>query len=71
MSNINFYCEHHNVIPQPPTLLMLAKVVSLTIEIVISVNSDSVDLFNYAMGDFANNSVPIKQVPCSDIWRRM
>jgi len=49
MSNIIVLCELTIVIPQHPCHIKMAKAVSLTVELVNSVLSDSVNQFNYGM----------------------
>jgi len=44
-----FLCELTIVIPQLSSLFKMAKAVSSTVEVVNSVTSDSVNLFNFAM----------------------
>jgi len=68
--NLNFVCKPTIGIPQLPCLLSLAKAVSLTIELVNLVSSDTVKSFNFAMCAFACKSFTIELVPCSDGWRR-
>ena len=70
MSNMIFLCEHTIVIPWIPCRFRMAKAVSPTVELVNSVTSDSVNLFDFAMWAFASKCFPIELVPCSDGWRR-
>jgi len=70
MSNINFLCKLTIVIHRVPCLFSKAKDVSPTTELVNSVTSDSVNLFNIVMSAFANEGFCIELVPCSDGWRR-
>jgi len=69
-SNMVFLCELTIVIPQLSSLFKMAKAVSSTVEVVNSVTSDSVNLFNFAMWAFASNYFPIELVSCSDGCRR-
>jgi len=70
ISNMIFLCKLTIVIPRLPCLFKMAKAVSLTVELVNSVTSDSVNSFNFAMWAFASKCFPIELVPCSDGWRR-
>jgi len=49
MSNIIFLCELTIGIPRLPFLFSMAKANSSIVELVISVTSDSVNWFNFAM----------------------
>jgi len=49
MSNLNFLCKLTIVIPRLPCLFKMAKAVSSTVVLVNSVNSESVNSFNFAM----------------------
>jgi len=68
MRNTNFLCTVTIVIPRLPCLFSMAKAVSLTVELVNWLNSDSVNLFNFAMCAFASRCFLIEVVPCSDGW---
>ena len=70
MSNLIFLCKLMIVIPWLPCLFKMAKAVSLTVELVNSVTSASVNSFNVAMWAFASKCFPIALVPCSDRWQR-
>jgi len=70
MSNLIFLCKFMSVIPRLPCFFKMAKAVSLTVELVNSVTSVSVNLFNFAMRSFASKCTSIELVPCSDGWRR-
>jgi len=70
MSNLIILCKLTIEIPRVPCLIRMAKVVSLTVELVNSVPSDSVILFNFVMGAFASKCFPTELVPCSDGWRK-
>jgi len=70
MSNVTCLCELTVVIPQLPCLLMEAKAVSSTVELVNSVTSDSVHSIDFAMLAFASKYPPIELVPYSDGWQR-
>jgi hypothetical protein len=70
ISNMIFLCKLTIVIRRLPCLFRKAKAVSSTVELVNSVTSDSVNLFNFAMWAFASKCFPIELVPCSDGWRR-
>ena len=70
MSNTIFLCELTIVIPRLACLIRMAKAVSSTFELVISVTSDSISSFNFAMWTFATKCFPIELVPCYDWWQR-
>jgi hypothetical protein len=70
MSNIIFLCEHTIVTPGLPCLIKMAKAVSLTVERVNLMTSDSVNSFNFAMGAFASKDFPNELVLSSDGWLR-
>jgi len=70
ISNMVFLCKLTIVNPRLPCLSRMAKAVSSTVELVNSVISDSVNLFNFAMWAFASKCFPIELVTCSDGWRR-
>jgi len=60
-----YYCNSSTYVP-----LEDGQSCSLTVKLVNSVTSKSVNLFNFAMWPFASKSFPIELVPCSDEWRR-
>ena len=70
MVNLNFLCELTIGIRRLPCRLSMVKAVSLTIELVNSVTSDNVNLFNFEICTSASECLPIELVPCSDGWRR-
>jgi len=70
MSNIICFCERTTVIARLHCLFSIGKAVSSTIELVNSVTSNYINLFNFAMWAFASKWFPIEVVPCSDGWRR-
>ena len=68
MSNINFFCKLTIVIPQLPWLFSMTTAVLLSIELVDSVISDYVNLFNITMCAFASKCFSIELVTCTDGW---
>jgi len=70
MSNLIFLCKLTVVIPWLRCRFMMTKPVSLTIKLVNSVTSVTVNLFNIPMWAFASKGFPIDLVPCADGWRR-
>jgi hypothetical protein len=60
MVNLIFLCEHTIRIPQLPCQFSMAKAVSSTIELVKSVTSDTVNLFNFAICAFASKCLAIE-----------
>jgi len=70
MSKNNFNWDLTIVIPRLSCLFSIAKAVLLTVDLVNSDTSGSVDTSNFAMCAFASKCFPIEQVPCSDGWRR-
>lgn len=58
------------VIPRLRWLVRMASAAPSTMKLVNSVTSDYVDLFIFAIFDFATSCLPIRRVPCSDGWRR-
>jgi len=65
-----FLCELTSVIPRLPCLFRMAKAVSSPVELVNSVTSNWVNLFNFGMWAYASKCFPIELVPCSDEWRK-
>jgi len=63
MSNINFLYKLTIVIPRLPCLCSMATGVSLTVELVNSVSSDSVNSFNFVMFAFASKCYPMELAP--------
>jgi hypothetical protein len=70
MSNLIFLCKHTIIIPRLHYLFKMAKAVSSNVDLVNSVTSVSVNLFNFEMWAFATKCFPIELVPCSDGWQR-
>jgi len=66
MSNMNFLCELRIEIPRLDCLFSTAKAVSSTVELVNSVTSDCINLFNFAMRAFACQGFSIQLVRYSD-----
>jgi len=68
--NINFHCELTIAFAWLPCLFSMAKAASPTIELVNSVTSDTVHLYNFELCAFVNNCFTTKLVPCFDgCWR--
>jgi len=67
---MNILGELTIVIPQLPCIFSMAKAISSTIQLVNSVSSNSVNLFDFATCAFATECFTIQLVPCSDGWRR-
>jgi len=65
MSNNTFNWDLTIVVPRHPCLFSTAKAVSLTVYLVNSHTSESVNSFNFAMCAFASKCFPIELVPCS------
>jgi len=70
MWNMNILWALTIGIPRLPGLFILPQAVSSTVELVNSVTSASVNVFNFAMRAVASKCFPMKLVPCSDGWRR-
>jgi hypothetical protein len=70
MSNVNFICELTIVIPQLPCLFHMVNSVASAFELVGFVASDSVNLFNSAMGASARKCFPIELVSRSNGQQR-
>jgi len=66
MLNMNLLCELTIVISQLTCLFSITRAVLSTVELHISVTSDSVNSFNLAICAFASKCFPIELVPCSD-----
>lgn len=66
MLNTNFRCELSHEVCRLPGLFCKAKDLSLTIELVISVTSNSINSLDLSMCPFARKSLPIECVPWSD-----
>jgi len=69
-SKMIYLCKISILIPWLPCLCRMAKAVSSTVELVNSVTSYSVYLFNFAMWALATKCIPIELVPCSDGWQQ-
>jgi len=69
-SEMNFLYNLPIVIPRLPCLIMMAKAVSSTFELVNSVTPDSVISFNFAMCTVASKWFPIEPIRCSYGWWR-
>jgi len=67
---MNFLCTLTIVIPRLGCLLRMAKAESSTVELVNSVPSHCVNLFNFVMWAFPSECFPMELVPCSDGWWR-
>jgi len=70
ISNLDVVCELTIRIPLLPCLGNISKGDSPTIELIDSVNSSAVNLFNIAMCVFTSKILHTEQVPYSDGWRR-
>jgi len=70
MSNMTFLSELTIGIPRLPWLVRMPKAASSTVELVNSVTSNSVNLFNLAMWAFASKCFPIELVAYSDGYHR-
>jgi len=57
-------------IPRHPCHFSMAKAVSLIVELVHVVTSDTVNWFNFVICAFASKCLPIELVQCSNGWRR-
>ena len=66
--NLIFLCELPIGIPRLPCHFSMAKAVSATVELINSVTSDTVNLFNFAICAFASKCLPFELGPCSDGW---
>jgi len=71
MSNMNLVWDLTIVILRHPCLLRMAKAVSLTIELLNSVTSHSVNSVHIVMWALATKCVPIELVPYSDRWWKL
>jgi len=70
MTNMICLCKHTILIPRLPCLFRMAKAVSSTVELVNSVTSDSVSLFNFVIWAFPSKCFLTELVPYTDEWRR-